>query len=89
MNNRCFLQHESGIAESRALLSSVSRATMQDHFPFVAFVEKTVAAYGLGRSQNKKTADYLVHRRSYRRVRLSMPARCGVWSRVVGLHRRA
>ena len=52
MNNRCFLQHESGIAESRALLSSAYRATMQDHFPFVAFVEKTVAAYGLGRLQN-------------------------------------
>ncbi len=49
MNNRCFLQHESGIAESRALLSSASRATMQDLFPFVAFVEKTVAADGLGR----------------------------------------
>ena len=89
MNNRCFLQHESGIAESRALLSSASRATMQDLFPFVAFVEKTVAADGLGRSQNKETADYLVHRRSYCRVRLSMPARCGVWSGVVGLHRRA
>ena len=72
MNNRCFMQHESGIAESRALLSSVFRATMQDHFPFVAFVEKTVAAYGLGRLQNKKTVDYLVHRRSYRRVRLSI-----------------
>ena len=89
MNNRCFLQHESGIAESRALLSSAFRATMQDYFPFVAFVENAVAADGFSRSQNKKTADYLVHRRSYCRVRLSMPARCGVWSRVVGLHRRA
>ncbi len=49
MNNRCFLRHDSGIAESRALLSSAYRATMQDYFPFVAFVEKTVAAYGLGR----------------------------------------
>ena len=49
MNNRCFLPHDFGIAESRALLSSAYGATMQDYIPFVAFVEKTVAAYGLGR----------------------------------------
>ena len=72
MNNRCFLRHDSGIAESRALLSSAYRATMQDYFPFVAFVEKPLPPTASVASRTMKTVDYLVHRRSYRRVRLSI-----------------
>ena len=72
MNNRCFLQHDSGIAESRVLLSSAYRATMRDYFPFVAFVEKTVPPTASVVRRTMKTVDYLVHRRFYRRVRLSI-----------------
>ena len=74
MNNRYFLHNESDFSASRTLLSS-TEAHNAGLFPLCRLRKKIVAAGRLGRLQNKKTADYPAHCRSYHRVRLSMPAR--------------